>query len=62
VSTIAAEIRRDKATVIRAIQELRESGWWLIERTGPPARGGRTNTYSPNPDAPDAFEVICEAS
>jgi hypothetical protein len=47
ISTLAKETSLTTRGVEKAISELKKSGWWRISREGTPARGGRTNAYSP---------------
>lgn len=46
---LASETGLSRASVIRAIAELEQSGWWSVGRNeGTAGRGGRPNTYRPN--------------
>jgi hypothetical protein len=47
IATLAKETGLTTRSVKSAIDELKRSGWWRINREGMPGRGGRTNAYSP---------------
>ena len=52
--TLAAELGRTKPEIVRATQELRNRGWWSVDRTGRAGRGGRINMFAPLlPETPD---------
>jgi hypothetical protein len=56
IATLAKETGLTTRSVKSAIDELKRSGWWQINREGAWGRGGRTNGYAPQ------FEVVKAAS
>lgn len=49
IATLVKETGLSERSVVRAIGELEETGWWIVGRNeGTAGRGGRPNTYRPN--------------